>query len=134
MPLALTLKSVSGSRAAQSWDGWAAVWTTSSIRDECRAKRRLSPSASRMSRFSALNWGWVSIRRRVVGSVEASAPKNAPRISLSTPTTSQPSPIRSSTRADPTSPPDPVMIATATDHAARMFAASAVFKEGAVTI
>ena len=31
MPLALTPKSVCGSLAAQSCEGWAAVWTTSSI-------------------------------------------------------------------------------------------------------
>ena len=32
VPLALTPKSVWGSLAAQSWEGWAAVWMTSSIR------------------------------------------------------------------------------------------------------
>ncbi len=31
VPLALTPKSVCGSLAAQSWDGCAAVWMTSSI-------------------------------------------------------------------------------------------------------
>ena len=33
--MALTPKSVCGSLAAQSWEGWAAVWTTSSILPAC---------------------------------------------------------------------------------------------------
>ncbi len=33
VPVALIEKSVSGSRAAQSWLGWAAAWTTSEISD-----------------------------------------------------------------------------------------------------
>ena len=31
MPTALTPKSVYGSRAAQSWEGWAAVWIMSAM-------------------------------------------------------------------------------------------------------
>ena len=50
VPLALTVKSVCGSVAAQSCDGCAAVWTTSSmspgVLGEERGRRR---SASRMS-------------------------------------------------------------------------------------
>ena len=40
VPLALTPKSVCGSLAAQSWEGWAAVWMTSSIWPACSAKIR----------------------------------------------------------------------------------------------
>ena len=40
VPLALTPKSVCGSLAAQSWEGWAAVWTTSSIWPACSRKIR----------------------------------------------------------------------------------------------
>ena len=40
VPLALTPKSVCGSRAAQSCEGWAAVWTTTSIDPACSANSR----------------------------------------------------------------------------------------------
>ena len=40
VPLALTPKSVCGSRAAQSCEGWAAVWTTTSIEPACVANSR----------------------------------------------------------------------------------------------
>ncbi len=55
MPLALTVKSVCGSDAAQSCDGWAAVWMTSSIWSRWRSNSRRTPSASRMSRSSWWN-------------------------------------------------------------------------------
>jgi hypothetical protein len=55
VPLALTPKSVCGSLAAQSCEGWAAVWTTSSIFPACSRKIRSISPASRMSTFSQRN-------------------------------------------------------------------------------
>ena len=50
VPFALTVKSVCGSDAAQSCDGWAAVWITSSIEPAVPARTaRSTASRSRMS-------------------------------------------------------------------------------------
>jgi len=46
VPLALTVKSVCGSDAAQSCDGWAAVWITRSSDRDCWAKTRWTRSAN----------------------------------------------------------------------------------------
>src|ERR1700709_549604 len=112
VPLALTLKSVWGSLAAQSWEGWAAVWMTSSISPARSRKIRSIASPSRMSAFSRWNSGcWVT-RRAVTWEVEDSGPKKLARMSFSTPTTSKPSAMKCSTASEPIRPPAPVMIAT----------------------
>ena len=49
VPLALTLKSVCGSFAAQSCEGWAAVWTISLMSVPYLANSDSIPSRSRMS-------------------------------------------------------------------------------------
>src|SRR5439155_1159956 len=49
VPLALTVKSVCGSRAAQSCDGCAAVCTIAPSRCACRLKSSFTAPASRMS-------------------------------------------------------------------------------------
>jgi hypothetical protein len=65
VPLALTGKSVCGSLAAQSCEGWAAVWTTSSIAPAWRRKILSTASRSRMSTSSLRNSAWVFSRRAV---------------------------------------------------------------------
>ena len=88
VPLALTPKSVCGSFAAQSCEGWAAVCTISSIWPACLAKMRSTPSASRMSISSCTNsFGRRSASTSDMRRVEASAPKNCARMSFSRPTT-----------------------------------------------
>ena len=63
MPLALTPKSVCGSDAAQSCDGCAAVWMTSSRRPPTRCEQRgRRPSASRMSRSTRAELSGNSLR------------------------------------------------------------------------
>ena len=115
VPTALTPKSVSGSRAAQSWDGCAAVWMTSSIREPCsREHARRPPSRSRMSRSTARNALPSSLgqtrgrgrRRRLV------AEEVRPHVVVDADDVEA---LRSrSTRADsePIRPPEPVMSAT----------------------
>ena len=49
VPLALTVKSVCGSFAAQSCEGWAAVCTTTSMSEPYSPKRDSIRSRSRMS-------------------------------------------------------------------------------------
>src|SRR3954451_19565722 len=113
VPLALTPKSVCGSLAAQSWEGWAAVWTTSSIWPARSRKIRSTASASRMAALFQWNSaGWASISRWVTCEVEDSGPKKRARMSLSIPTTSKPSPTKWSTASESIRPPAPVMIAT----------------------
>ncbi len=75
VPLALTPKSVCGSLAAQSCEGWAAVWMTSSIAPPCSAKIRSTASRSRMSALSLRNSGCSERSRSVTCAVEASGPK-----------------------------------------------------------
>ena len=55
VPVAFTEKSVRGSEAAQSWDGCAAVWITSSSASAWSAKTPLTASKSRMSTASDRN-------------------------------------------------------------------------------
>ena len=86
VPLALTPKSVCGSRAAQSCDGCAAVWTTTSIEPACSANSRSTPSASRMSSSCERKASEARVSSSVTGAVEASGPKNALRMSFSIPT------------------------------------------------
>ncbi len=88
MPSALTSKSTCGSRAAQSCDGWAAVWITSSIAPACSAKTESTRSRSRMSISSERNSGIESTRLAVTDAVDASGPKNCARMSFSSPITS----------------------------------------------
>src|ERR1700753_755794 len=114
VPLALTPKSVCGSLAAQSWDGCAAVWMTSSIDPACSWKMRMISAPSRMSTFSHLKLSYSSISRWVTCEVEDSGPKKRARMSFSIPTTSKPWPMKWSTASEPISPPAPVMIATGT--------------------
>src|ERR1700742_3645870 len=114
VPLALTPKSVCGSLAAQSWDGCAAVWMTSSIDPACSRKIRSISAASRMSTFSHLKLLCSSTRRWVTCEVDDSGPKKRARMSFSIPTTSKPWPMKWSTASEPISPPAPVMIATGT--------------------
>ena len=54
MPLALTVKSVIGSRAAQSCEGCAAAWITSAIVPA--VARRTARSMAASSRMSASTW------------------------------------------------------------------------------
>jgi hypothetical protein len=75
VPLALTVKSVKGSRAAQSCEGCAAVWTTSETSEPYLTKILPTASASRTSvawcsKFFSEPCNW-----RVFQSVEASSPK-----------------------------------------------------------
>src|ERR1700761_6884541 len=114
VPFALTPKSVCGSLAAQSWDGCAAVWMTSSIDPACSAKIRMISAPSRMSTFSHLKLLCSSTRRWVTCEVDDSGPKKRARMSFSIPTTSKPWPMKWSTASDPIRPPAPVMIATGT--------------------
>src|SRR5829696_4649486 len=113
VPCALIWKSVCGSRAAQSCDGWAAAWMMSSIRLPCSANSRSSASPSLMSRSSERNSGYCSVRRAVFWAVEESEPKNRARMSFSTPITSHPPSTRCRTESEPTRPPEPVTIASA---------------------
>ncbi len=76
-----------GSRAAQSWEGWAAAWITSSS-PETSAKARSTASESRMSASIERNSGWASVSESVTCWVEASGPKKRERMSFSMPTTS----------------------------------------------
>src|ERR1700743_3846367 len=114
VPFALTPKSVCGSDAAQSWDGCAAVWMTSSIDPACSEKIRMISAASRMSTFSHLQLLCSSTSRWVTCEVDDSGPKNRARMSFSIPTTSKPWPMKCPTPSEPISPPAPVMIATST--------------------
>ena len=77
MPLALTPKSVCGSLAAQSWEGWAAVWMTSSILPACSTKDRSIASPSRMSAFSQRNSECSATSRSVTCEVEDFGPEEA---------------------------------------------------------
>ena len=112
VPLALTPKSVWGSLAAQSCEGWAAVWITSSIWPACSRKMRSIASLSRMSAFSQRNSECSATSRSVTCEVEDSGPKKLARMSFSMPTTSKPSAMKCSTASEPIRPPAPVMIAT----------------------
>src|ERR1700749_1653268 len=114
VPFALTPKSVCGSLAAQSWDGCAAVWMTSSIDPACSEKIRMISAASRMSTFSHLKLLCSSTSRWVTCEVDDSGPKKRARMSFSMPTTSKPWPMKWSTASEPIRPPAPVMIATGT--------------------
>src|ERR1700742_4325051 len=114
VPFALTPKSVCGSDAAQSWEGCAAVWITSSIDPACSAKIRMISAASRMSTFSHLKFACSSTSRWVTCEVDASGPKKRARLSFSIPTTSKPCSMKWSTASEPIRPPAPVMIATGT--------------------
>src|ERR1700743_523699 len=114
VPFALTPKSVCGSDAAQSWDGCAAVWMTSSIDPASSWKTRMTSPASRMSTFSHLKLLCSETSRWVTCEVDDSGPKKRARMSFSIPTTSNPWPLKGSTASEPISPPAPVMIATGT--------------------
>ena len=113
VPLALTPKSVCGSLAAQSWEGWAAVWTTSSILPACSAKMRVDRlGVADVGVLPAELGGLGSTSRSVTCEVEDSGPKKLARMSFSIPTTSKPSAMKCSTASEPIRPPAPVMIAT----------------------
>src|SRR6202012_4106892 len=114
VPFALTPKSVCGSDAAQSWDGCAAVWMTSSIDPACSEKIRMISAASRMSTFPHLRFLCCLTSRWVTCEVDDSGPKNRARMSFSIPTTSKLWPMKWSTASEPIRPPAPVMIATGT--------------------
>src|SRR6201999_1658320 len=114
VPFALTPKSVCGSDAAQSWDGCAAVWMTSSIDPAWSEKIRMISAASRMSTFSHLKLLCSSTSLWVTCEVDDSGPKKRARMSFSIPITSKPWPMKWSTASDPIRPPAPVMIATGT--------------------
>src|ERR1700749_3485154 len=114
VPLGLPPKSVCGSLAAQSWDGCAAVWMTSSIDPAGSRKIRMLSAPSRMSTFSHLKLLCSSTSRWVTCEVDDSGPKKRARMSFSIPTTSKPWPMKWSTASDPIRPPAPVMIATGT--------------------
>ena len=113
VPLALTPKSICGALAAQSCEGWAAVWITSSIWPACWAKIAMIRSASRMSACSQWKSPGCSLTRRsVTCEVEDSGPKKLARMSFSIPTTSKPSAMKCSTASEPIRPrpASPVMI------------------------
>ena len=112
VPLALTVKSVCGSRAAQSCEGCAAVWTTSSMPGRA-CEHAPTASASRMSRCSerkapssvarpGARW---SARRRGRARRTGSACRSRGRRRRS------PARRSSATDSEPISPPEPVMIA-----------------------
>ena len=89
MPLALTPKSVWGSLAAQSWEGWAAVWMTSSICPPCSAEDPVDRVAvADVGVLAAELRSASATSRSVTCAVEASGPKKLARMSFSMPTTS----------------------------------------------
>ena len=78
------------------------------LRKSCRRRRR-PECPDRRARNSL---GYASSSFRVCAWVEADSPKKYARMSLSTPMTSKPASTKWRTDSDPTSPPDPVTIAT----------------------
>ncbi len=111
VPLALTPKSVWGSRAAQSWEGWAAAWTISSSSAAFSVKARSIAGWSRMSASSQLKDSSEETRASVTCAVEADSPKKLARMSFSIPTIRQPAAASRRTASEPTRPPEPVTIA-----------------------
>ena len=91
VPLALTAKSVCGSRAAQSCDGCAAVWTTSSSSRRSRRRRGRSPAlVADVDVQRAEGLLRVETRASVTGAVDAARRRSVARMSFSIPTTSSP--------------------------------------------
>jgi len=89
VPLALTVKSVCGSDAAQSREGWAAAWITSVSDEATDANTRSTSSALRMSRSWDVNApSRVRTSRAVVCDADADGPKNCDLMSFSRPITS----------------------------------------------
>ena len=112
MPLALTVKSVCGSRAAQSCDGCAAVWTTSSMSRACRANSALDAvGVADVELGERKPSTLVDQALRDVGVVEASGPKKRARMSFSMPMTSKPCSAKWRTDSEPIRPPEPVTMA-----------------------
>ncbi len=97
-----------GSRAAQSCDGWAAVWITAEIARPFRLNTNSSSSGSRTS--PSMCWYFVTsaCNRSRLHAVLASSPNRTRRISLSMPTTSKPSAAKNLTVSAPISPAEPV--------------------------
>ena len=113
MPTALTSKSVNGSRAAQSCEGCAAVWITSTTSEPYSANSASMPVRSRMSIDACRYRSPRALSSSpTIQAVEESSPKNTRRMSLSMPTTSRPSPAKCSTACDPINPAEPVTTAT----------------------
>ena len=108
VPLALTVKSVAGSRAAQSCDGCAAVWTTSSSSEASSGTSRVTASESRMSIERCRYRGRSATSVSAIHRVEASGPKKVARMSLSRPTTSHPRAWKWRAVCDPIRPAEPV--------------------------
>ena len=87
VPFAFTLKSVKGSRAAQSCDGCAAVWMTALIEAPWCANSSSIVATSRTSTSRASKFARSCRNRSTDQRVDASGPKNCARMSLSRPTT-----------------------------------------------
>ena len=103
-----------GRDAAQSCEGCAAVWTTSS-RSRRRARRTTRSTPSRVADVELARGGTrrelAPAARSVVRRVDASGPKKRARMSFSMPTTSKPRSAKWRTDSEPMSPPEPVTMA-----------------------
>src|SRR5262245_61430275 len=114
VPFAFTAKSRMGSPAAQSCDGCAAAWMTSSMRPHSSRKAASTASESRMSVSTTRMSGYSASRRSTCGRVDAEGPKNLARMSFSIPSTSKPDSAKNAADSEPTRPPAPVTIAVPT--------------------
>ena len=104
-----------GSEAAQSCDGCAAVWTTSSSLRPCAAKSALDALGIADVQLDVVEASYAAARCSAPGVTSMpQARRTYARMSFSTPTTSKPSSQRNAAHSEPTRPPDPVTIATGT--------------------